>query len=323
MKKTILFPIVFLIALCASAACASAKENWTKIRSRNFTLIGNTSEGEIRKVATRLELFREMFAQIFPKTQLNSSVPTTVILFKTDSSYKPFRPKRDGKTQDNTAGYFLAAADVNYITVETELHGIDPFHVIFHEYVHFLVENNSRNLPLWLNEGLAEYYSTVTVTDDQKFELGNPISGHVYLLREKKMLPLRTLFQVDHQSPYYNERDKQSVFYAQSWALMHYLILGKSGQRVARVAKFLDSLSANVPMERAFQQAFELSFEQMEKELLQYIKNDRYPIMSGKFEQKIGTDTEMQAAPISEAEAQAYLGDLLLHSSRAEACSGA
>ena len=72
-------------------------------------------------------------------------------------------------------------------------------------------------------------------------------------------------------------------------------------------------------MEQAFQQAFELSFEQMEKELSQYIRNDRYPIVSGKFEQKIGTDTEMQAAPISEAEAQAYLGDLLLHSQRPEA----
>jgi Tfp pilus assembly protein PilF len=41
--------------------------------------------------------------------------------------------------------------------------------------------------------------------------------------------------------------------------------------------------------------------------------------MSGHFEQKIGFDKEMQSAPITEAEAQAYLGDLLLHSHRTEA----
>jgi FimV-like protein len=57
----------------------------------------------------------------------------------------------------------------------------------------------------------------------------------------------------------------------------------------------------------------------LEKELREYIRNDRYPIISGQFEQKIGFDKEMQSAPVTEAEAQAYLGDLLLHSHRAEA----
>ena len=58
---------------------------------------------------------------------------------------------------------------------------------------------------------------------DQKIRLGSPIGSHVFLLRESKMLPLRTLFEVDHKSPHYNESKKQSIFYAQSWALAHYL----------------------------------------------------------------------------------------------------
>ena len=317
MKRSAIFlaTILCFFTLLPAQTSVWAKDNWVSVRSKNFFLVGNASEKEIRQVATRLEQFREVFSRLFTHMKLTSPVPTTVIVFKTDKSYAPFKPN------PNLAGYFQPGPDVNYITLTTEDRGVgqNPFNIIFHEYTHLLVNNNSGNVPIWFNEGLAEYYSTVTVTDDQKFELGNPIRGHVYLLREKKMLPLRTLFQVDHRSPYYNERDKQSVFYAQSWALMHYLILGKSGQRVTRIAKFLDSLSANVPMEQAFQQAFEVSFEQMEKELLQYIRNDRYPIMAGKFEQKIGTETEMQASPISEAEAQAYLGDLLLHSQRPEA----
>jgi FimV-like protein len=72
-------------------------------------------------------------------------------------------------------------------------------------------------------------------------------------------------------------------------------------------------------VEKAFQQAFEMTFEQLEKELRDYIKNDRYPIMSGHFIEKIGFDKEMQSAPLSEAEAQAYLGDLLLHGNAAHA----
>jgi len=317
MKRSAVFfaTVLCFLTFLPAQTTVWAKDNWVSVRSKNFFLVGNASEKEIRQVATRLEQFREVFSRLFTRTNLTSPVPTTVIVFKTDKSYAPFKPN------PNLAGYFQPGPDVNYITLTTEARdgGQSPFNIIFHEYTHLLVNNNSGNVPIWFNEGLAEYYSTVTVTDDQKFELGRPISNHVYLLREKKMLPLKTLFQVDHKSPYYNERDKQSVFYAQSWALMHYLILGKNAQRVTKITKFLDSLSANVPMEQAFQQAFELSFEQMEKELSQYIRNDRYPIVSGKFEQKIGTDTEMQAAPISEAEAQAYLGDLLLHSQRPEA----
>ena len=63
--------------------------------------------------------------------------------------------------------------------------------------------------------------------------------GHVFLLRQSKMLPLQTLFEVDYKSPHYNEKNKQSIFYAQSWALMHYLIIGKAG-KVDQLGKFME-----------------------------------------------------------------------------------
>ena len=34
---------------------ASAKDEWIQVKSKNFFLIGNASEKEIRKVGTRLE----------------------------------------------------------------------------------------------------------------------------------------------------------------------------------------------------------------------------------------------------------------------------
>lgn len=316
MKRSaiLLATILLTLAILPAQTNVWAKDNWVSVRSKNFFLIGNAPEKDIRQVATRLEQFREVFSRLFTRANLASPVPTTVVVFKSDKSYAPFKPGA------NTAGYFQSGPDVNYITLTTEVRGEqDPFTVIFHEYTHLLINNTSGNVPTWFNEGLAEYYSTTTITDDQKFVLGKPIGSHVYLLREKKMLPLRTLFQVDQKSPYYNERDKQSVFYAQSWALMHYLILGKGAQRTNQIGKFMDALTANVPVEQAFQRAFEMTFEQMEKELREYIRNDRYPVVSGQFKEKIGFDKEMVTAPITEAEVQAYLGDLLLHSNRADA----
>jgi tetratricopeptide (TPR) repeat protein len=302
-----------LLIVVSQPPTVFAKDTWVSVRTKNFFMLGNASEKEIRKVGLKLEQFREVFTRLFPKLKFNTPVPTSVVVFKSDGSFTPFKPRA------STAGYFQAGPDVNYIALTTETRGQqDPFTIIFHEYTHLLVENTFESAPVWFNEGLAEYYSTFIITDDQKIRLGSPIGSHVFLLRESKMLPLRTLFEVDHKSPHYNESKKSSIFYAQSWALMHYLIIGKAG-KVEQLGKFMNLLASKVPMEQAFQQAFETSFEAMEKELREYVKKDRYNVINGHFERKLELDTNAEAAPLTEAEAQAYLGDLLLHSYRKDA----
>ena len=50
-------------------------------------------------------------------------------------------------------------------------------------------------------------------------------------LRER-FIPLPELMAVRHDSPLYNEGDRRSIFYAESWALLHYLLMGSpSGTR--------------------------------------------------------------------------------------------
>jgi tetratricopeptide (TPR) repeat protein len=302
--------LLFVLILHANGLQVSAKDTWTGVQSKNFFLIGNASEKQIRQVAMKLEQFRYVFSMLFPTVTFNSPVPTTVIVFKSDSYYKPFKPN------PNIAGYFQSGEDVNYITLTSEQHSADnPFRTIFHEYVHLLVNNTAGNrVPVWLNEGLAEYYSTFNVIDDdQKVILGDLIDNHVLFLRDQKFLPLRTLFAVDRTSPYYNEGNKMNVFYAESWMLVHYLIEGKKGQRRDQMAKFVLLLGKNVPVEDAFKQAFQLGFEEMEKELKSYIQGANYMATVGTLRNKLEFDSEIKSAPLSEAEAQAYLGDLLLH----------
>jgi tetratricopeptide (TPR) repeat protein len=324
--KRFVFPLA--VTLCLFVAVSqfnpvAAKDNWVSIRTRNFFLIGNASEKDIRQVALKLEQFREAFTILFPKIRFNTPVPTTVIVFKSKSSYAPFRPS------PNLAGYFQPGPDVNYITLTTEVGSSDPyavrlsgsqdpFTVIFHEYTHLLVNNTFKSAPLWFNEGLAEYYSTFKMEDQQKFALGTAIGNHVYLLRDSKILPLKTLFEVDHKSPHYNESKKQGIFYAQSWAFLHYMLIGKAG-KAEQFTKFLDLTASNVPKEEAFQQAFGMPYDAMEKELRNYVKQDRYNVLNGHFTNKLDIDTTAQATPLTEAEAQAYLGDLLLHSYRKDA----
>ena len=105
----------------------------------------------------------------------------------------------------------------------------NPYHVVHHEYVHLLVNLNFEKMPVWFNEGLAEYWGD-TVVESGQVSKGRPIHGHLWLLREHARLPTDTLLTVEVGFPHYTRRDKASIFYAQSWALVHYLFFGVEGE---------------------------------------------------------------------------------------------
>jgi len=74
-----------------------------------------------------------------------------------------------------------------------------------------------------------------------------------------------------------------------------------------------------MPADQAFRIAFGVPFETIEKDLRNYVNRDRYYSISGHFKTKLEVDTTAQAIPLTDAEVQAYLGDLLLHSHRKDA----
>jgi len=301
--------LVFAVLLaCVAGPAIQAKDNWISVRTRNFLLVSNAGEKDVRQVATKLEQFREVFTKLFATAKFTSPVPTTVVVFKSMGSYKPF-------ALPNAAGYFQKGEDVNYITLSTDPTQ-DPFSTIYHEYVHLLIDNTSGNVPAWFNEGLAEYYSAFAIEEDRKVHLGELIPYHLMTLREGKLYPLRTLFAVDHYSPEYNEGSKRGMFYAESWALVHYLILGNNGQRLPQLGKFLQLLGTGLAIDDAFSQAFQSDIPTLEKELKKYVEGHSFRMQVATFERRLEFDNEFTTSPVSEADAQAYLGDLLLHVNR-------
>jgi tetratricopeptide (TPR) repeat protein len=310
------FTLFLFLLLLLLPVSAFARDTWISVRSKNFLLIGNASEKEIRQVATRLEQFRETFHKLFPKNKFDSPIQTNVVVFKNQSSYNPFRPKRaDGKPDTAIAGYFQSGEDVNYITLSTEGEKIDTYETIFHEYVHFMLNTHfgKSEIPTWFNEGLAEYYSTFQIQDDQKVILGNLKDEHLMLLQQNQLIPLRTLFQIDNYSLHRNGDDPRSMFYAQSWALIHYLIQGNNQSNAENLSKFLGLIMNKTEPEKAFQQVFGYDYSTMEEALKKYVSQRKFQATMFTANQKMVFDTDMVTAPLSDTEANAYLGDLLTH----------
>ncbi|MCO6510448.1 MAG: tetratricopeptide repeat protein [Aridibacter famidurans] len=306
------FALLLILAL-SFAASASAADEWVSVRSKNFFIIGNAKEKDIRAAAEKLEQFREAFRHLFPRMRFEASIPTNVVVFKDDKAYSPFKPKTaDGKPDKGIAGYFQPGDDVNYITLSTDGSKEDTYGTIFHEYVHFLINTHfgKSQVPPWFNEGLAEYYQTFEIENDQKVYLGRLQDGHLYLLQQSKLIPFDQFFEVDNYSLHRNGSHSRSIFYAQAWALMHYLIQGGQSQNLS---KFLAQVISDVKPETAFKQSFGKDYSTMEKELEDYVRQRKFQVRWFEFDRKLDFETEMSVTPLSETDTNAYLGDLLYH----------
>ena len=113
-----------------------------------------------------------------------------------------------------------------------------------------MVSNGGRRVPVWLNEGLAEHYSTYEVyRGGREATIGAAIESHLAQLNASPLLALERLLTIEHSSPLYNEGNRRSLFYAQSWALTHMLLLGGQN-RTANLSAYLDQLlSGKTPAE--------------------------------------------------------------------------
>lgn len=312
LRKYILAILAIAILLVAEAGYAADK--WTGIRSKNFLLVGNASESQIRRVGRNLEQFRAGFSLLFPAITQKASSNITVVVFKDDTSFRPFKPLYQGKPA-SMAGFFQSGMDVNFIALSADM---QTPHVIYHEFVHSLTKDVVQ-LPRWASEGLAEFYGQFEVDPNGKeMLLGRPMEQHILTLRQQ-FLPLNQLFAVNAASPYYNEQSKQGIFYAESWALIHYLMLGDNQKHRPQLQTFLQLLLAGKEIDDSFREAFQTDYGTFERDLQYYIRSFSFPAIRFNVQNKIDFDAGIQAMGLSDAQAQYYLGDLLLHINRLDA----
>ena len=310
--------VLLAVLTLPTPATAQTRDSWRSVRTNNLLVIGNAEPEKLRQVAVWLEFFHSAFGRLVSRNVLDSSVPTTVVVFRDDASFTPFKPLYQGRPA-NVAGYFQPGDDVNYIAMSLDPRERDPFSVAFHEYVHLRLQDNVPNVPTWLNEGLAEFYGSL------QFSGGEAVLGatlpYIGLLRSRELLPLETLLSIDTRSPHYNEQDKTGIFYGESWALVHYLMLGGGPARQAQFKRFLQQVGRGENAAKALEDAFGMSLDTIETELRAYIRRGELPslrLASRDDPEAYASYTAMQRVSLSEAEANYYLGDLLLHIGRGE-----
>ena len=291
------------------------ERQWFETRTVHFNIYSCGTPQEVNKVAGQLEEFCEAFS-LLAGSQAVASPPIVVIAFPDPQSMKPFLPLYQGQPQ-NLAGLFQHGNDENLIVLSLPESGTAAMGmpVVFHEYTHLLFRGNDRIWPIWLKEGMAELYSTFETTG-YTATIAQPIDRHLQLLANAPLMPLAELFTVTHDSPQYNERERQGIFYAESWLLTHFLVAGDNPAYKARFGNFTLLLKQGQPPVQAFTNALQTSLPAVESELHRYLARGQYTPLKFSFRENVAGIKTIAVRKLAPVENYFRLGDELLRLDR-------
>ena len=306
--------LLLLMLLSALPSLARDKvENWIEVRSPHFVIATNSNEKQARRVADQFERMRSVFHVLFPKLQLDTGSPIIVLAIKDEKDFRALEPAAYlAKGQLKIGGLFLRAPDKNYVLMRLDAEGEHPYEVVYHEYTHFLMAK-AEWLPLWLNEGLAEFYQNTDI-HEKDISLGQGSLGNLQLLREHKLLPLPALFAVDANSPYYHEENKGSIFYAESWALTHFIHIHDYENKTHRLTDYAELLAKKVDPLTAATTAFG-DLKQLERALDGYVQQGRFKFFSLKTSTDVD-DAAFKAELLAPTQSEALRADFLAYNQR-------
>ncbi len=286
------------------------KENdrWLRLDTDHFTLFSNASVRITKRISNQVGKLKQALDGSSVGMETHSPLPTYIYVFRNRSTFRDYAIGMNRKPE-RIAGFFAGSDDGNYVAINAGS-GDRPEEVVFHEYVHYWLDNNVPAAPLWVSEGLAEYYSTFT-TRDRFAEIGIPALSHAQLLRGKKLIPMADLLTADTSSADYHEQDRVGLFYAQCWVAVHFLMSDEENR--GKLGDYFQKLNAGMDPVEAFSQIWGLSPKQFQKKLEAYVAKSSYSYYRLTFQRKL-EDTTATVTPMERKEVLFRLGDLLAHS---------
>ena len=239
-----------------------AASPWLTVTSRNFTLYTTGPSADAAQLLKRLEIAHSFFVQS-GYGSVPPGRPLDIIAFSKPEEYAPYQVK------PGVAAFFQSGRQNDFIV----LGSLAPEyqHIVVHEYVHALFSRALPRLPLWLQEGLADVYSSIELETDSKgsvFRIGAILPERMRDRNTLEPADLTSLFSVGKSSPIYADGEAGYRFYSQSWALAHMLVV--NDRYSSKLPEFLADLSAGNSTTEVFERAYGLDLEQVSSDLRSY-----------------------------------------------------
>jgi tetratricopeptide (TPR) repeat protein len=272
---------------------------WILAKTEHFELYSQGGAPTARSALLWFEQLRLFFEQ---QTGLNldNRPPVRVIAFRSESEYRPYRLR---STSD---AYYVGAENRDYIVMRT-LDASD-FTTAAHEYAHLILHASGLQLPPWLNEGLAEFFSTLRISN-RGWSVGGDLPTRSQLLRRETWMPLSQLLTLPAESPVRQDREKTALFYAQSWKITEMLML--SPEYRPHFQALIAALTSGMPSLQAMTEVYAKQLETIAQDLRAWAET-AHKIMRVSVAGVENRAVDVDACDVSALASRSLMAELLL-----------
>lgn len=252
----------------------AAEAQWRRAESEHFVVYSDGSERSLREYTAKLERFDALLTSRFggPRTEIRR-LPVYLV-----GDGRALRVAVPGLPAGIAGYYSTSDTDVFAVLVRGESDDI-----LLHEYSHHVMARaGDVPYPGWFSEGFAEFFATATVTERGEASFGLPGPGRLQALQRNSWLSMDTLLRADGSLGVDSETGR-SMYYAQSWALTHWL-LADAG-RIGNLSAYVTAVNGGRDPVEAWQAIFGMTTDQLTAALrahvrgrLSYAKLDMPPI---------------------------------------------
>ena len=256
---------LLLLACCAfMAAPLLAANEWTHASSDHFDIY--TTSGN-RRAREALTYFERVHAYFFSQPNLSPRLtrPIRLVVFSNPREFRPYRPF------ESAIAYYRSSVDRDYIVMQS--FGPDDYPVVVHEFVHMILARGRVRYPVWLSEGLAEYYSTVSLLGTL-VTVGRSPENRLQDLSVTALLPLDRLFAVTRAADEYRTVEHAGPYYAESWALTHMLLTDPRYR--GRSDRFFEVARGGTSTAETFRAVYAKTVKEVERDLNNYVRDGRF-----------------------------------------------
>lgn len=224
----------------------------TVYRSAHYRIFTNLSQRETVPYGRHMDALFEQYDKRFRGLGDKPIERMPLYLFETEQQYDRFLQEHDIDAT-HSGGMFFVTHKVQGLATWTDSRSRrKTFEVLQHEGFHqFAWHAIGPSLPVWLNEGLAQYFEHAVIDEDGRMSLGltsRPRIDRVKAaIKANDILPIATLTRVKtkqwaevlRRSP-----DRANLLYAQSWSLAYFLIHSNDGEHQPKLIDYLKRLSS-------------------------------------------------------------------------------
>jgi len=193
--------------------------SWIRVRSEHYDVMSSATEEETRDIVGDLETLATVLMSTSSRFRREGTQPTTVLVFANRKESNPYFELLLGRDKPAATGLYVRYAGGGTMFVDASRRRQRIEKTALHELVHDLLRQSEDVPPLWLEEGMAEYFSTAELRNG-RVTAGQPIREHLALLKRSMPIPLEELFAIRAES----EASFAHAFYAESWAAVDWLM---------------------------------------------------------------------------------------------------